>query len=102
MSNAKTLVDSKIAGKKVVVFSKTYCPYCVEAKKLLATYNLSSDDLEIIELDKAPYSSDMDAIQNYLQQVTGARSVSYFNSSIRTYWCCDNKILLCSVSMSYM
>lgn len=73
---AKTLVDTKIAGKKVVVFSKSYCPYCVQAKQLLSKYNLTEEDLEVIELDKAPHNADMDAIQNYLSKLTGARSVS--------------------------
>lgn len=74
-AKAKTMVDAKIAGKKVVIFSKSYCPYCVKVKKLLAKYNLTAEDLEVIELDQAPYSGDADAIQNYLSKITGARSV---------------------------
>lgn len=75
-AKAQTLVDTKIAGKKVVVFSKSWCPYCAKVKKLLAKYKLSEEDLEVIELDKGPHMNDAEAIQNYLNKITGARSVS--------------------------
>lgn len=77
MVNAKQLVDTKIAGKKVVVFSKSYCPYCAKTKTLLKNYKLSADDLDVIEIDQDPYSdSEMRAIQDYLKSLTGASSVS--------------------------
>jgi glutaredoxin len=34
---------------QVVVFSKTYCPYCIKAKKALATL-VQPDQMEIIEV----------------------------------------------------
>ena len=74
MPNVKEKVDGKIAGKKVMVFSKSYCPYCTKAKKALANYNLG-DDLEIWEIEN---ESECDAIQDYLKSVTGGRSVRAF------------------------
>ena len=76
MSRAKSVVDAKIAGKKVVVFSKSTCPFCVRVKALLKQYNLSSDDYEVVEMDQAPHRSDMSDMQDYLLSLTGARSVS--------------------------
>lgn len=76
MADAKKLVDSKIMGKKVVVFSKTHCPFCVRTKDLLKQYNLSEDDYEVIELDAGPHSKNMAAIQQYLKSLTGASSVT--------------------------
>lgn len=77
MAHVKTLVDSKIADKKVIIFSKSYCPFCTKAKhvflRLIEEGKLSSDDYEVMEIENNP---DCDAIQNYLQTVTGARSVS--------------------------
>jgi hypothetical protein len=34
---------------QVVVFSKTYCPYCIKAKKALGTL-IQPDQMEIIEV----------------------------------------------------
>ena len=76
MPSAKTLVDTKIAGKKVVVFSKTTCGFCMTTKSLLKQYKLSADELEIIEINEAPYNANMNAIQDYLRSLTGARTVS--------------------------
>ena len=76
MAAAKTLVDGKIAGKKVMVFSKTYCPFCTKAKNVLQKYissgELQSEDLEVLEIESR---DDCDAIQDYLNSITGARSV---------------------------
>ncbi|KAJ9510362.1 hypothetical protein QJQ45_015823 [Haematococcus lacustris] len=58
-------------GVQVVVFSKTYCPYCIKAKKALSTY-LKPQQYEVVELDGRP---DMDAIQDALKELTGGRSV---------------------------
>uniref|UniRef100_A0A1I7VN93 Glutaredoxin domain-containing protein n=1 Tax=Loa loa TaxID=7209 RepID=A0A1I7VN93_LOALO len=56
----------------VVVFSKTYCPYCKNAKRALSTFRMSDDLYKIIELDER---EDCDKIQDVLLQLTGARSV---------------------------
>ena len=66
-------VDGKIAGKKVVMFSKTYCPFCTKAKGALANHKLTDDEYEIIEIENNP---DCQEIQDYLLSITGGRSVS--------------------------
>jgi len=60
-----------VAGDKVVVFSKTYCPYCTKAKAALQKF-LKPDEFTVIELDKR---DDGDEIQDALNEVTGGRSV---------------------------
>ncbi|VDM28186.1 unnamed protein product [Toxocara canis] len=72
MSNVKNYVDALIASKKVVVFSKSYCPYCTKARKALASFPLKEDALEWIEINER---SDCSQIQDYLLSVTGSRSV---------------------------
>ena len=32
--SAKQIVDEAVAGHKIVIFSKSYCPYCKRAKNL--------------------------------------------------------------------
>jgi glutaredoxin 3 len=64
------LVDELIKTHKVVVFSKTYCPYCVKAKNVLTKYAIK--DLYVIELENR---EDCDEMQNYLSKLTGARTV---------------------------
>nr|AAB92419.1 glutaredoxin type 1 [Fritillaria agrestis]AAB92654.1 glutaredoxin type II [Fritillaria agrestis]AAB92655.1 glutaredoxin type I [Fritillaria agrestis]AAB92656.1 glutaredoxin type I [Fritillaria agrestis]AAB92657.1 glutaredoxin type I [Fritillaria agrestis] len=65
LAKAKDLV----ASNPVVVFSKSYCPYCIRVKELLvklkATY-------KVIELD---LESDGSAIQAALAEWTGQRTV---------------------------
>jgi glutaredoxin 3 len=68
-----------VQGKKVMVFSKTYCPFCTKAKavfkKLLEEGTLSTEDYEVMEIENR---KDCDAIQTYLRSITGASSVSIF------------------------
>ena len=72
MADIKTLVDSKIKGKKVMVFSKSGCPFCTKAKGVLNKLNLSTDDLEIWDMER---HKNLGEIQDYLLELTGGRSV---------------------------
>ncbi|XP_014679102.1 PREDICTED: glutaredoxin-1-like [Priapulus caudatus] len=72
MVNGKEFAVAKINGKKVVVFSKTFCPFCRMAKAILDKYRLSQDDYEVIEIEKR---NDVAAIQDYMLELTGARTV---------------------------
>lgn len=60
---AQQFVDSKIKENKVVVFSKTYCPYCKMAKDVLKQAQVSS--YELIELDERCEAS-LSAFRVYL------------------------------------
>jgi len=53
----------------VVIFSKTYCPYCSEAKSLFQSLGVAAD---IYELDVISGGS---AIQSTLQGISGMRTV---------------------------
>lgn len=58
-----------IAENAVVVFSKSYCPYCTTAKNVLAKYDVEAF---IMELDNEETGA---AIQAYLLTLTGQRTV---------------------------
>ncbi|XP_065878658.1 glutaredoxin [Euphorbia lathyris] len=64
-SKAKELVSSN----PVVVFSKTYCPYCVSVKKLLDQLGAK---YQAVELDT---QNDGAEIQSALAEWTGQRTV---------------------------
>ncbi|KAK7463554.1 Glutaredoxin [Stygiomarasmius scandens] len=68
---AKDLVESALNENKVVVFSKSYCPYC-HATKSLFNDNFSSVPMRVYELDMLDEGS---AIQSYLAEKTGQRTV---------------------------
>ncbi|WRT67450.1 glutaredoxin [Kwoniella shivajii] len=56
---------------RVVIFSKTHCPYSRKAKSIFGEYHISPAPF-IIELDQR---SDMEKIQTLLQRLTGRRTV---------------------------
>ena len=85
MSEVKSLVDSKISSKKVMVFSKSYCPYCTMAKQALNKYIgdvVPASDYEVMEIENMPECSQ---IQEYLQQLTGGRTVSFLCCEFREF-----------------
>ncbi|WWD22157.1 glutaredoxin [Kwoniella shandongensis] len=67
----KSLVDKTIADNKVVVFSKSYCPYCKKAKSYLSE---DTSDIAILELDER---DDGSAIQAYLKELNGQGTVPH-------------------------
>ncbi|CEP13611.1 hypothetical protein [Parasitella parasitica] len=69
MDLIKDKVEEIIKDNKVVVFSKSYCPFCKKAKQLLTGLGV---DFFVLELDK---ESDGPAMQDYLKEKTGQRTV---------------------------
>jgi len=73
MSSSVAVADTiskLISENAVMVFSKSYCPYCAKAKRILSQYTLKS--YKIYELDQI---ADGDSYQESLHKLTGARSV---------------------------
>ncbi|KAJ5294742.1 hypothetical protein PENANT_c014G10238 [Penicillium antarcticum] len=69
MSAAKSRAQQLINDNAVVVFSKSYCPYCDSSKKLLDGLNAKYTTLE---LDLEEEGS---AIQAALAEISGQRTV---------------------------
>ncbi|KAG0378898.1 hypothetical protein BGX24_002453 [Mortierella sp. AD032] len=80
----KTEVDAIIADNAIVVFSKSYCPYCTKAKNLLAQLGANA---YIIELDNVDNGA---AIQAYLAELTGQRTVPNIFISQKHIGGCDD------------
>ncbi|KAG2446535.1 hypothetical protein HYH02_008522 [Chlamydomonas schloesseri] len=72
MGRAEAINEIKqaVASHKVLVYSKTYCPYCVKAKNALNQF--IPGKYTVVELEDRP---DMDAMQDALLDITGGRSV---------------------------
>merc|ERR1739848_897839 len=68
--SVKEWVDDCIGSKPVVVFSKSYCPFCDMAKNALKQAGIT--DYLLIELENR---EDCSEVQNYLQKITGGRTV---------------------------
>lgn len=62
-------VEDLIKTKKVFVASKTYCPYCTAAKRLIEDVYPEAYVLELDTIDNG------DEIQNILAKITGQRTV---------------------------
>lgn len=58
-----------IAADRIVVFSKTFCPYCAMAKRLLEHHKQT---YKTYELDELPNGS---SIQQHLETLTSQRTV---------------------------
>ena len=67
LEKASELADSD----RIVVFSKTYCPYCKALKNLIAE-KFSKEHVDIVELDTHPKGAE---IQAMLAKKTGQRTV---------------------------
>lgn len=64
--DAKTFIKNELSKDKVVIFSKTYCPYCTDVKKLFKNLGVSAS---IVELDDKQY------VLQELGKQTGAATV---------------------------
>lgn len=69
MAQASTKVQDLINKSSVVVFSKTYCPYCRATKQTLDGLKVEYD---LLELDQ---ESDGAALQDALEEISGQRTV---------------------------
>ncbi|XP_059132367.1 glutaredoxin-1 [Peromyscus eremicus] len=69
---AQEFVNCKIQPGKVVVFIKPTCPYCQETQEILRQLPFKQGFLEFVDITATNNTSE---IQDYLQQLTGARTV---------------------------
>ncbi|KAK2601596.1 Glutaredoxin [Conoideocrella luteorostrata] len=69
MADARTKVQEIIKENAVVVFSKSYCPYCRSTKD---TLNKLGAEFKAYELDKLSDGADL---QDALEAITGQRTV---------------------------
>ena len=56
-----------ISDKKVIIYTKSYCPYCVKAKQLLKNKNI-----DIIEID---ITNNQSVIDEMLSKSSGRKTV---------------------------
>lgn len=70
---AQEFVNSKIQPGKVVVFIKPTCPYCRQTQEILSQFPFKEGILEFVDITA---TDDTEKIQDYLKQLTGARTVS--------------------------
>ncbi|XP_043832013.1 glutaredoxin-1 [Dromiciops gliroides] len=69
---AQQFVNSKIKADRVVVFIKPSCPYCRRTIELFKQLPIKQEFLEFVDITAR---SDTNEIQDYLLQLTGAKTV---------------------------
>uniref|UniRef100_A0A2R9C517 Glutaredoxin-1 n=1 Tax=Pan paniscus TaxID=9597 RepID=A0A2R9C517_PANPA len=69
---AQEFVNCKIQSGKLVVFIKSTCPYCRRAQEILSQLPTKQRLLEFVDITASNHTN---KIQDYLQQLTGARMV---------------------------
>lgn len=75
-------INGKVSNNKVVVFSKSYCPYCRKAKRALSKF-LQPEQYVVVELDQLHALPEHDegrtipedVLQDALERLTGRRTV---------------------------
>ena len=86
MSSAADTTKTAISSNDIMVFSKTYCPYCTRAKEALSKLNVK---FEVYELDAR---KDGDDIQAALLEMTGQRTVPNVFVKGKHVGGCDNTL----------
>uniref|UniRef100_A0A2R9C505 Glutaredoxin-1 n=1 Tax=Pan paniscus TaxID=9597 RepID=A0A2R9C505_PANPA len=83
---AQEFVNCKIQSGKLVVFIKSTCPYCRRAQEILSQLPTKQRLLEFVDITASNHTN---KIQDYLQQLTGARMVPRFNHCGSQCGCSD-------------
>ena len=65
----RATIEGQINSTKVIMYSKSSCPFCSTAKQVFAQMNV---DYTLVELNQVPNGS---AIQNTLAEITRQRTV---------------------------
>ena len=65
----RSTIEGQINSTKVIMYSKSSCPFCTTAKGVFAQMNV---DYTLVELNQVPNGS---AIQNTLAEITRQRTV---------------------------
>lgn len=68
-SDPTEFAKAEIASNDIMVFSKSFCPYCKKTKKLLDGMNLAYTTIELDEIANG------DAVQAALLDISGQRTV---------------------------
>ncbi|KIY65754.1 glutaredoxin [Cylindrobasidium torrendii FP15055 ss-10] len=71
LTAVKDLVEETVTSNRVAIFSKSYCPYCTQAKTLFKE-KYPDAQTTVIELDER---DDGGHIQDYLAEKTGQYTV---------------------------
>ncbi|GAN09598.1 glutaredoxin [Mucor ambiguus] len=82
--NVQEMINGLITENKVMIFSKSYCPYCLDAKDLLSELSI---DYKAIELDQDPLGY---AIQQTLSEMTGQWTVPNIYINAASIGGCDD------------
>eukprot|EP00127_Corallochytrium_limacisporum_P001961 Clim_evm4s90 gene=Clim_evmTU4s90 len=69
MADLNAIIKGKIESNKVMIFSKSYCPFC---KKVKALFDQLGVAYGVVEMDQEPEGTEM---QNELERISGQRTV---------------------------
>ncbi|XP_036266028.1 glutaredoxin-1 [Pipistrellus kuhlii] len=69
---AQEFVDSHLKPRRMVVFMKPTCPFCKRTQEILLQYPFKKESLVFVDIT---VTRNTERVQDYLQQLTGARTV---------------------------
>lgn len=69
MQNIREYIENLISSYQIIIFSKSFCPYCIKAKELFTQLKLSFKSIELDQVENGK------AIQEELAKLTGQKTV---------------------------
>lgn len=82
----RSQIEGKISGADVMIFSKTYCPYCTKAKDAIKALGAKHDILELDVSVIAIYSSCSHPLPLLLSITGGCRRQCYSSWTAKHDW----------------
>ena len=90
LSAASTVINSSIDEHSVMIFSKSYCPFCTKAKNVFEALNIKYGSMELDKISDGP------DIQSELLSMTGQRTVPSVWINSKHIGGCDDTLKLYS------
>ena len=87
-------VEEKIKSSKVFLISKEYCPFCQKAKSILKNLGVTPEVLELADANKQPLVDNPAAIADYMEKITGARTVPRLFIAGKFVGGCDRSLVI--------
>ena len=83
-------------------FIQRYCPFCQRAKSILSSVGVAVEVLELADMNKRPLVKDPAAIMDYMEKITGARTVPRLFIAGKFVGGCDQVLVVLLLHVAFV